>query len=69
MTDLHHLSRVELIARILELEAETFTSARAIDGYWSQVVELVTSQPDWDEELADGPADIIAYLRRRIGTP
>lgn len=33
------------------------------DGAWAEIVHMVTSQADWDEEEAEGPADIVSYVR------
>jgi hypothetical protein len=63
-----------LVATVEALTAELanermFGSDQSDNGPWGQIVRLVTSQRDWNEELTDGPGDIVAYLREALRRP
>lgn len=39
---------------------------RTPEGAWSAVVDVITALPWWDEEVAEGPEDIVAEVRRLV---
>ncbi len=54
------------LAKARELARDAWSSGPDPDGNdpWWQIVKFVTSQPDWDEESADGPQNVVDYVRR-----
>jgi hypothetical protein len=47
----------------LAAERERDFGVEREDDWWNQIVQIVVTRPEWDEEESDGPESLIAWVR------